>query len=132
MVFLGICGSNGDGAYKFMKSLLVVLYRKCVRVLDYCRINPKLEEWGRQMSLHCGCDENVFFFIDGKPWKMSRPGRGAAIRQICQATGCGDVNLMQWAFYNGQCKYHGAKAQHLVQADGIAYSLHAPFETIMS
>jgi hypothetical protein len=31
------------------------------------------------MSLHCGCDENVIFFTDGKPWKMTRPGRGTAV-----------------------------------------------------
>jgi hypothetical protein len=65
--------------YDELFKLLVVAYRKCVRVLDYRRINPKLEEWGRQMSLHCGCDENVIFFTDGKPWKMTRPGRGTAV-----------------------------------------------------
>jgi hypothetical protein len=65
--------------YDELFKLLVVAYCKCVRVLDYRRINPKLEEWGRQMSLHCGCDENVIFFTDGKPWKMTRPGRGTAV-----------------------------------------------------
>lgn len=114
--------------YDELFKLLVVAYRKCVRVLDYRRINPKLEEWGRQMSLHCGCDENVIFFTDGKPWKMTRPGRGTAVQQICQAAGCGDVNLMQRAFYNGHYKYHGAKVQHVVQADGIAYSFTCPIQ----
>jgi hypothetical protein len=80
--------------YDELFKLLVVSYRKCVRVLNYRWINPKLEEWGHQMSLHCGCDENVFFFMDGKPWKMSCPGRGIAVRQICPAAGCGNVNLM--------------------------------------
>ena len=47
--------------------LLAVNYRKCVRVLDYCRINPMLRAWGQQMSEHCGCDEDVIFFTDGKP-----------------------------------------------------------------
>jgi hypothetical protein len=34
------------------------------------------------MSLHCGCDKNVIFFIDGKPWKMSCPGRGTAVKLL--------------------------------------------------
>jgi hypothetical protein len=106
--------------------LLASTYRKCVRVLDYRRINPLLEEWGQKMSLHCGCDDNVIFFTDGKPWKMSRPGRGRAVRQICEAAGCGDVNLMQRAYYNGHYKYHGGKVQHVVQADGMAHSFTCP------
>jgi hypothetical protein len=128
-VLVGICISNVDGAFKFIQNffyLFAVTYRKCVRVLDYCRITPKLEEWGQQMSLHCGCDENIFFFMDGKPWKMCRPGRGRAVRQICEAAGCGDVNLMQRAFYNGHYKYHGGKVQHVLQADGIAHSFTCP------
>ena len=32
--------------------LLAQYYRKCVRVLDYRRINPLLEEWGQQMAFH--------------------------------------------------------------------------------
>jgi hypothetical protein len=47
-------------------------------------------------------------------------------RNSCQAAGCGDVNLMQRAFYNGHYKYHGTKVQHVVQADGIAYSFTCP------
>jgi hypothetical protein len=106
--------------------LLAISYRKCVRVLDYRRINPLLEEWGQKLSLHCGSDENVIFFADGKPWKMSQPGGGRAVRQICEAAGCGDVNLMQRAFYYGHYKYHGGKVQHVVQADGMAHSFTCP------
>ncbi len=112
--------------YTELLKLLVVTYQKCVHVLDYCRINPMLEEWAQQMSLHCGCYNNIIFFTDGKPWKMSHPGRGRAVRQICQAAGCGDVNLMQRAFYNGHYKYHGGKVQHVVQVDGMAYSFTCP------
>jgi hypothetical protein len=68
----------------------------------------------------------MYFFSWMETMKMSRPGRGTAVQQICQAAGCGDVNLMQQAFYNGQYKYHGAKVQHVVQADGIAYSFTCP------
>jgi hypothetical protein len=62
--------------------LVVRFYRKCVRVLDYRRITPLLEEWGQKMHEHCGTDPNVIFFTDGKPWKMTRPGRGRAVRDI--------------------------------------------------
>jgi hypothetical protein len=106
--------------------LVASSYRKCVRVLDYRRILPKLEEWGQKMSMHCGCDDSVIFFTDGKPWKMSRPGRGRTVRDICAAAGCGDINLMQRAYYNGHYKYHGGKVQHVLQADGIAHSFTCP------
>jgi hypothetical protein len=95
-------------------------------VLDYRRINPLVVEWGQTISAYCGCDPNVIFFTDGKPWKLARPGRGRAVKDICLAAGCADVNLMQRAFYNGHYRYHGAKVQHVLQADGIAYSFTCP------
>ena len=67
--------------------------------------------------------------LNGMPWKMSRPGRGQAVIQICEATGCGDVNLMQRACYNGHYKYHGRKVQHVVQADGMAHSFTYPIKS---
>ena len=78
--------------------LVAASYKKCVGVLDYRRINPLLSLWGQQMSQHCGCDDDVIFFTDGKPWRMSRPGKGRAVREICAASGAQDVNLMQGAF----------------------------------
>jgi hypothetical protein len=75
-----------------------------VRVLDYRQKNPLLEEWGQQMAFHCGTDPHVLFFTDGKPWKMSRPGKGQAVHKICKYAGCGDINLMQRAYYNGHYK----------------------------
>ena len=57
---------------------------------------------------------------------MSSLRRGQAARQICEAAGCGNVNLMQQAFYNGHNKYHGGKVQHVVQADGMAHSFTSP------
>jgi hypothetical protein len=33
---------------------------------------------------------------------------------------------MQQAFYNGHYRYHGAKVQHVLQVDGIAYSFTCP------
>ena len=106
--------------------MLAQYYRKCVRVLDYRRINPLLEEWGQQMAFHRGTDPHVLFFTDGKPWKMSRPGKGQAVRQICEYAGCGDINLMQRAYYNGHYKYHGGKVQHVLQADGMVHSFTCP------
>ena len=46
------------------------------------------------MSEHCGCNADVIFFTDGKPWRMSRPGKGHAVREICEAAGAQDVNLI--------------------------------------
>lgn len=112
--------------YHEIFKLVAAAYRICVRVLDYRRIVPKLEEWGQTMSSHCGCDDNVIFFTDGKPWRMSRPGRGRSVRDICAAAGCGDINLMQRAYYNGHYKYHGGKVQHVLQADGMAHSFTCP------
>jgi len=109
--------------------LVAASYKKCVGVLDYRRINPLLSLWGQQMSQHCGCDDDVIFFTDGKPWRMSRPGKGRAVREICAASGAQDVNLMQRAFYNGHYKYHGAKVQHVLQADGMAYSFTCPIRS---
>ena len=57
---------------------------------------------------------------------MSCPGRGRAVREICEATGVQDVNLMQQAFYNGHYKFHGGKVQHVLQADGMAHSFTCP------
>jgi len=103
--------------------LLAVNYRKGIRVLDYHRINPLLEEWGQQMSEHCGCDDDIIFSTNGKPWKMSQPGRGRAVREICEASGAQDVNLMQRAY-----KYHGGKVQQVLQADGMAHSFTCPIQ----
>jgi hypothetical protein len=95
--------------------LLVYHYRKCVRVLDYRRINPLVEEWGQTISAYCGCDPNVIFFTDGKPWKLARPGRGWAVKDICLAAGCADVNLMQRAFYNRHYRYQGGKSSTCIE-----------------
>ncbi len=51
---------------------------------------------------------------------------GETVRQICEAAGCGDINLMQRAYYNRHYKYHGAKVQHVLQADRMVYSLACP------
>jgi len=101
-------------------------YRKCVRVLDFRRIVPLLDTWS-DMMVHCtGCEKDVLFFADGKPWQMSRPGKGQAVRELCAAAGTVDYNLMQRAYYNGHYKYHGAKVQHVLQADGMVHSFTCP------
>ncbi len=48
------------------------------------------------------------------------------MRQICEAAGCGNINLLQHAYYNGHYKYHGAKVQHVLQADGMVYAYMCP------
>jgi hypothetical protein len=46
--------------------------------------------------VHCtGCEKDVLFFADGKPWQMYQPGKGQAVRALCAATGTTDYNLMQ-------------------------------------
>ncbi len=71
--------------------------------------------------VHCTIVSN--FFADGKPWRMSHPGKGQAVRELCTAAGTDDFNLMQHAYYNGHYKYHRAKVQHVLQADGMVYCL---------
>jgi hypothetical protein len=45
--------------------------------------------------VHCtGCERDVLFFADGKPWQMSQPGKGQAVRELFAAAGTEDFNLM--------------------------------------
>ena len=44
---------------------------------------------------------------------------------IAEMAGSDDVNLVQKAYYNGHYGFHGAKVQHMVQADGIMMSFVA-------
>lgn len=44
---------------------------------------------------------------------------------IADMAGTDDVNLVQKAYYNGHYGFHGAKVQHMVQADGIMMSFVA-------
>ena len=67
-----------------------------------------------------------FFFTDGKPWKMARPGRGDAADALVRAAGGDDVNLVQQAYYNGHYGFAGGKVQHVLQADGMCYSFTCP------
>jgi hypothetical protein len=62
------------------------------------------------------------------PWRMPQSGRGRSVRDICAAAGCGHLNLMQHAYYNGHYKYHGGKLQHVLQADGMAHSFTCPIQ----
>ncbi len=53
---------------------------------------------------------------------MAHPGKGQAATNIADAAGVNDVKLVQRAYYNGHYQFHGAKVQHVVQADIIMYS----------
>ena len=75
-----------------------------------------------------GCERGVLFLTDGKPWRLFRPGKGRAIQELCAAAGMDDLNLMQRAYYNGHYKYHGAKVQHVLQADGMVHSFTCPIQ----
>jgi hypothetical protein len=48
------------------------------------------------------------------------------VRELCAAAGTDDLNLMQHAYYNGHCKYHGAKVQHVLQANGMLHNFTCP------
>jgi hypothetical protein len=64
----------------------------CVRVLDYRRIAPLLSTWS-DMTVHfTDCERDVLFFTDGKPWRLSRPGKGRAAQELCAAAGMNDLN----------------------------------------
>jgi hypothetical protein len=109
-----------------MFSLLASHYRRLVQVIDYRRILPLLEEWSVDMVEYTDCCPDVIFFMDGKPWKLARPGHGDAADALVRAAGGDDINLVQQAYYNGHYGFSGAKVQHVLQADGICYSFTCP------
>ncbi len=47
------------------------------------------------MVEYTGCCPAVIFFMDGKPWKLARPGHGDAADALVRAAGGYDVNLVQ-------------------------------------
>ena len=55
-----------------------------------------------------------YFFTDGKPWKMAKPGTGDAAAALIRAAGGDEVNQVQQAFYNGHYGFAGAKVQHVL------------------
>jgi len=105
--------------YQAIFELLVIYCRKVVQVLNYRRIVPLLESWSDDMVHFNGCSQDVLFFTDGKPWKLSRPGHGDAAAALVRATGGDDINLVQQAYYNGHYGFAGDKVQHVLQADGM-------------
>jgi hypothetical protein len=58
--------------------------------------------------------------------KFSRAGKGKGVAALLAAAGTQDLNLMQKMYYNGHNKAHGAKVQHLLQANRIVYSWTCP------
>ena len=95
----------------------------CVRVLDYRRLTGDLLElWSDTIHNYTGAERDVLYLADGKPWRLSRPGKGEAAQHFARAAGSNDVNLVQQAHYNGHYGFHGAKVQHVLQADGMTHS----------
>ena len=101
-------------------------YWQCVRVIDYRHIVPCFSEWSETVHLHAGCERDVLFWTDGKPRKFSHPGTGEAAQNFAAVVGMEDVNLVQQAFYSRHYHFHGAKVQHVVEANGMMYSLSCP------
>jgi hypothetical protein len=99
---------------------------RCVQVIDYRRILPLLSNWSGEIVWHSGCDQDVLFFTDGKPWKMAQPGHGQAAKGLCRAVGGDYVNLVQQAYYNGHYGFCGRKVKYVLQADGMCYSFVCP------
>jgi hypothetical protein len=97
-----------------------------VSIIDYCQIIPLLSEWSEQAQWFSGCSRDVLFFTDGKPWKLTRPGRGDAAAALVRNVGENNLNLVQQAYYNGHYGFCGAKVLHVLQVDGISYSFIAP------
>ena len=87
---------------------------------------PLLEEWSDQLVWHCDSSHDVLFFIDGKPWKMCRPGTGDAAAALAEVVGAEDINFIQRAYYNGHYGFFVAKVQYVIQVDGIYYLFTCP------
>mmetsp|Transcript_27674 Transcript_27674/g.39584 ORF Transcript_27674/g.39584 Transcript_27674/m.39584 type:complete len:148 (+) Transcript_27674:236-679(+) len=64
--------------YKAIFALVAQHYRRCVKVIDYRRVVSLLGDWTEALQAHTGCSLDVLYFADGKPWQLSRPGRGMA------------------------------------------------------
>jgi hypothetical protein len=47
------------------------------------------------MVMYTGCCRDVLFFMDGKPWKMAKPGTGDATAALVRAAGGDQVNQVQ-------------------------------------
>jgi hypothetical protein len=84
-----------------------------------------LSNWSDEIVWHSGCDQDVLFFTDDKPWKMARPGCGQAAEVLHRAVEGNDIYLVQQAYYNGHYGFCGGKVQHVVKADGM-YSFVCP------
>jgi hypothetical protein len=113
--------------YRLIFQLLAQHYRRCVQVIGYRRILPLLSNCSDEIVWHSGCDQDVLFFTNGKPWQMAQPGHGQAAASVLHRAAEGnDINLVQQAYYNGHYGFCGGKVQHVLQADGMCYSFVYP------
>jgi hypothetical protein len=78
------------------------------------------------MVLYSGCSLEKLFFMDDKPWKMAKPGRGDAATELVRAAVGDDGNFVQQAYYNGHYGFSGAKEQYVLQAYDMCYSFTCP------
>jgi hypothetical protein len=98
--------------------LVEQLYAKLVTMIDFRRVMPLVTEWADTLVENGIAEPATFGFIDGKAVRFSKPGTGNAAERYAQRHGT-SVNLVQRAFYNGHYSFHGAKVQHMVQADSM-------------
>ncbi len=64
--------------YRLIFQVVAQHYCRCVQVIDYRSILLLLLNWSDEIVWHRGCDQDVLFMTNGKPWKMARPGCGQA------------------------------------------------------
>ena len=103
--------------------LLKEHYEICVLVLDYRCLTPDLlEEWNQTMLSYCDAAKDFLFFVDGKPWRICRPGKGKAANEIMRQVGDQDLNLVQKAYYNGHYRFHCLKVSSVLQADRMRHA----------
>ena len=85
--------------YKATINDLCFHYRQVVKVIDYARVTPKLEEWCNVVNEHfVGGEDDTLYFADRKPWKLSQPGEGQSCKAISEMANANNVNLVQKAY----------------------------------
>ena len=101
--------------YEALFDQLAKHYRPLVQALDFRRIKPLLAGWSDEIQAYTGSERDVLLWVDGKPVKTCRPGKGKRAQEVAAAAAVG-ANLVQQAFWNGHYKSHGLKQSTVVQA----------------
>lgn len=124
------------GVYTSTVTQIKGMYGIVVGNLDFARVVPQLEDWAATVHARReGMDKglgtrNALYAVDGKAWQWMRPGEGQAAWDLAMKAAVAQgqplsVNLVQRAYYNGNYGFHGAKANHLFQFDGMIHATMA-------